>query len=146
MRLPVAARQRSGTSFPRKMSNEESVKCSYGSQALKLLNHFVESFGCYFRSDPRPRIVNFDAQHWVSCQQFCRCLLGCTLFREVIFEVATYHHRVSGSGRDIRPLNISWLRFFYAESWFLHVALCAVRRVKCEDLSPPSYPSRTMSV
>ena len=61
-------------------------------------------------------IVDLDLQHWVSCQQFRRNLLGSTLFRKVSLKVSVDNHHVAGFGRDISPLNISGLLLFDAES------------------------------
>ena len=61
-------------------------------------------------------IVDLDLQHWVSCQQFCRELVGSTLFRKLSLKVSIDNHRVSGLGRDTSPLNISGLLLFDAES------------------------------
>src|SRR5215208_1771958 len=39
-----------------------------------------KDFRLHSRSGLRLRIVDFDLQRWVSCQQFCRCVFGGTLF------------------------------------------------------------------
>jgi hypothetical protein len=81
---------------------------------------FIEGYGLHSRSALCLSVVDFDLQHWVLSQQLCRCLFGGTLFRELSFEVPIDHHRVSVFGRDVCPLKISWLLFFYAKSWSLH--------------------------
>src|SRR5437588_13123282 len=93
-----------------------------------LLRRFIEGFALHSCSSLRHTIVNLNLQHWVSRQQFCCCLLGGTLLREVIFEVPIDNHRVSGFRRDVSPLNISGLVLFDAESWFLHVSPCFYAR------------------
>jgi hypothetical protein len=71
-------------------------------------------------------VVNLDLQHWKTRQQFFGCFVGSTLFRKLGFEMAIDDYRVSSSGRDVSPLNISGLSFFNAEGWFFHFSyFCA---------------------
>jgi hypothetical protein len=81
----------------------------------------------YQRSRLRRSVINLDLQHWKTGQQFCCRLFGSIVFRKLGFEMPIDDNRVSVSGRDVSPLNISRLLFFDAESWlFLISYFCAI--------------------
>jgi hypothetical protein len=67
-------------------------------------------------------VVNLDLQHWIVGQQFFRRLFGGTFVRKLGFEMPIDDHRISNSGNDVSPLDISGLLFFDAESWLFHVS------------------------
>jgi hypothetical protein len=68
-------------------------------------------------------VVNLDLQHWIVGQQFFGCLFGGTFVRKLGFEMPIDDYRVSNSGDDVSPLNISGLLFFDAESWLFSCQL-----------------------
>jgi hypothetical protein len=99
----------------------------------------------YFCSDLGRRVVNLNAQHRVSHQQFCCRLLGCTLFREMILVMPIDDHRVPMCGRDVGPLNGSWLLLFEPESRFFHERFLrgwCCNAKDCDALVPESQGRR----
>jgi hypothetical protein len=64
-------------------------------------------------------------QHWIVGQQFFGCLFGGIFVRKLGFEMPIDDYRVSNSGDDVSPLNISGLLFFDAESCFFMSAIPA---------------------